>query len=393
MNSRPVICALCLLLGSLPGSAPGAPAGTLDRLVEEFEANLGIALAGKTAADLDLGIALRTLGAVPPRLGRVVEELLLPRLKARGLRSVVQVPGALEEDARRRWAGDHGLELLLELDVMMRTGHLHIVGGLRACDRDLWRDTLHPRPGLLNHLHASARVDAEVRAYQGALASHKLRLSLAEYPLAGGGALALGAGDLDGDGRSELLVLQAREVRVMRYLGRDKGLKLIKRAALEGSTAAVRPRRAMGTLLATDLDGDQKAEVLLRSSEMAQGAELRLVDKNLIQRRALDGFPLAAGPDGDLLFAPALTGRDLLDGRAAVLLKAEQSAPAPAGLPPTFYSYRQATVPQQKGTPLLFCGVVDSAGRFQLLDPEGAKVLAPAPRSTWRTSRMTAPWR
>ena len=221
MLSRAAASLLTLLLVCAPAPSAAKPAGTLDRLADDLDARLGAALGDRALGELDLGLAVRPLGGTPDRLGQVIGRLMLERIRARKPRSLTLAPGGLDEAGRRAWTTARGLELILEVDVMLGTGHLHLVGMLRECDRHLWRDLITPQRGALNHLHASVRMDAEVRAYQGAVSSGSLRLSAETFPVqVGGGILALASADLDGDGRAELLALQSRTLLVLRYLVR-----------------------------------------------------------------------------------------------------------------------------------------------------------------------------
>lgn len=359
---------ILLILLCSPGTASAGPAGTLDRLVADLDVRLGEALGERDLSELDMGLAVRALGGTPDRLGEVVSQLLLARLRARAPRSVSLAARDLDKAAQQAWTDTQGLELLLEVDVTLGTGHLHLVGVLRECDRHLWRDILTPRRGALNHLHASTRMDAEVRAYQGALSSGSLRLSAETSPVPMDGAiLALSSGDLDGDGRAELLVLQPRALLVLKYKGPRRGFTLAYQVPLSGAPAPTRPRRAMGTLLALDRDGDRKPEVLLRSSEMAQGEELALTDGALASRGHLEGYPLAV-TDGALLTCPARPGQDLLDGAVAVW-RTRDKEPAPVtGLPTSFYTLKQARATSAQGPTPVFQAVVDGSGTLRLKD-------------------------
>ena len=367
MLSRPVALLVALMLVFHASLAVAGPAGTLDRLVADLDARLSEGLGGLDLSEQDLGLQVRTLGGAPDRLGEVVGQLLLARLKARAPRSIALAPRGLDEAGRQAWTGARGLELLLEVDVTLGNGHLHLTGILRRCDRHLWRDVLTPRRGALNHLHASTRIDAEVRAYQGTLSRGGLRLSAETFPVhMGGKVLALASRDLDGDGRAELLVLQRHTLQVFSLLSRQKGMKQVTMIHLGGEAAAIRPRRAMGTLLVVDRDGDRKPEVLLRSSEMAQAEELILTDGKLVSRSHLDGYPLALSGD-DLLTCPASSGQDLFSGAGAMVHRAGHEAPIPAaGLPSAFYALRQARGSTAQGLGPIYQGVVDSAGVLAL---------------------------
>jgi len=377
MLSRAAASLLTLLLVCAPAPSAAKPAGTLDRLADDLDARLGAALGDRALGELDLGLAVRPLGGTPDRLGQVIGRLMLERIRARKPRSLTLAPGGLDEAGRRAWTTARGLELILEVDVMLGTGHLHLVGMLRECDRHLWRDLITPQRGALNHLHASVRMDAEVRAYQGAVSSGSLRLSAETFPVqVGGGILALASADLDGDGRAELLALQSRTLLVLRYLGPRKGLSVALQHPLGGQPATIRPRRPMGTLLALDRDGDRKPELLLRSSEQARGEILSMESGGLSSRGELDGYPLA-GDAGSLLTCAARPGQDQLDGAAARILPADGAAPAPAtGLPAAFYALRQAPAPvQKKDEPGAIRALVDSEGVLTLQDPRRGKAL------------------
>ena len=371
--TRSMTAALVLCAGL---AARADSTGTLDRLVGQVSARFAEATAKQPVAKQDLALSVRRgAGEVPAPLVAAVRDLLLGKLTARGFRSVATVSPTGTTAQRQKRARAGGFELLLDLEVTINEGYLHLQGNAIATDRHLWRDLVQPRRGTLTHLHTSVRVDAEVRAFSGSVRARTLRYTPHSHALGAGEVLALDAADLDGDGSVELVVLRTRDVAVLRL--RKGKLERAARVEMISPVAALRPRRAVGTLALTDTDKDGKPEILARSSELQQGAHLALSGKDLVSKGTLAGYPLMAGPGKAHTLAEAVPGQDLLDGaRLATTLTAaaappkdgpQKKAPATAPrLPATFYSFKAVEVSLQKGGTRRHMGLVDAAGRLHL---------------------------
>ncbi len=365
--------------------------GTLDRLVGQVDVRFGVATTKQPAAKQDLALSVRRgAGDVPARLVGAVRDLLLGKLTARGYRSVAAVSPTGTAGQRQKRARAGGFERLLDLEVTIHEGYLHLQGNVAATDRHLWRDLVQPSRGILSHLHASVRVDAEVRAFSGSVKARALRYTPRRHALGAGEVLALDAADLDGDGGVELVVLRNRDVAVLRL--RKGKLERVARAEMTAPAAALRPRRSLGTLALADTDKDGHPEILARTSVLQQGAHLALSGKDLVSKGALAGYPLMAGPGKAHTLAEAEPGRDLLNGaRLATALtaasaqkkgasqpKSDASQPRkvaprpkkaptpPPKLPATFYSFKAVEVSLQKGGTRRHLGLVDGAGRLHL---------------------------
>jgi hypothetical protein len=370
------------LLVSLAGGALGGPAGTLDTLASDLDEKLALALGPRPGLRRsDLALSLRAGDGVSARLVATVKALLLGRLAERGLRSVSELAAARAELERRARAA--GVELLLDLELTIVEGHLHLRGLLRRTDRQLWRDLSQPARGAASHLHASARVDAEVRSYQGSgLASGSARFAQHSFSLGRGEVLALGAGDVDGDGRIELVVLRRAEVEVLRR--GSSAFQTLLRHRPAAPAAAIRPRRPLGALVVADLDRDGKAEILARTSDLERGVELGIArdGKALQLRRELAAYPLAAGPGGkgvELVSALAQPGLDLF--AASSVSVAPGAVPDwLKALPASFYSLRRGSIASPRG-PRRFIGVVDAGGGLSLIGPDAGSTIASGPRA------------
>jgi hypothetical protein len=352
-----------------------APAGTLDQLVSDFDAKLDRALQGHDLRHADLALALRPGAGVSDRLTEVLRTLIKGKLAAKGLRGWSDLlptnhsaqpaahgggaPPRPEEQARGA-----GFELLLDLELLVVEGHLHLRGQLLRTDRSLWRDTLQPDRGAVSHLDANVRIDAEVRAFQSSPAAAAVRFTHHTYPLGRGEILALGAGDLDGDGRADLLALGPRTLEVLKPRS-SGGFVAGPRLQLASPSAPLRSRRPLGTLVVMDRDRNGRAEVFTRTGELEQGAEIVFDGKSLVTRKALAGYPLAAAASGaDLILGHPVPGLDLFGADALVF--------APAGvpawqkqLPATFYTLRTAMVSTKTGRQC-YAGVVDGGGQLQI---------------------------
>ncbi len=383
---RRVLASLAALLALLLSPRVEAvPAGTLDTLAGDLDEKLGLSL--KAEAELkrrDLALSLRAGEGVGARLVSAVRSLLYGRLAERGLRSVSELRATAGSSARaaaqelERKARAGGYELLLDLELAIVEGHLHLRGLLRRTDRQLWRDLRQPDRGAVSHLHASARVDAEIRSYQGSgLPAGAARFAQHSFALGRGELLALAAGDVDGDGRTELVVLRPTEVEVLRRGA--SGFQSTLRYKLTAPAAAIRPRRPLGSAVVADLDRDGKAEILVRTSELERGAELGIArdGKTLVLRRELTAYPLAAGTEGrgvELLSALAQPGVDLFAASSLVLAPASSPDWLKA-LPATFYSLRRTSISSPRG-PRRFVGVVDASGGLALHGPDAGSTIA-----------------
>jgi hypothetical protein len=181
------------------------------------------------------------------------------------------------------------------------------------------------------------------------------------------------------------VVLQPRAVEVLRYRGgAAAGFAPHHRCKLGAPTAALRPRRALGSLVVVDLDRDGRAEILARSSELERGAELALAadGKTLAVRRELTSYPLAAVRASktqlDQIGGALVAGQDLF-ASSALLYAPGPPPPWHKQLPAAFYALRAASVPG-RGGPRRFVGVVDAGGQIQIFGADGDGPLASGQR-------------
>ena len=378
MRRRLSYLLLCALLLGGETTPSAAPAGTLDSLVQDLDGKVDLALQGRTLRRCDLALALGAGSGVTPRLVQAVRGLVVGRMTRKGLRTVGELPRDGDSRQRRRRARAGGYELLLDLELLVVEGHLHVRGELAPVDRVLWRDIVQPDRGALSHLSASVRVDAEVRSYLGQPVASIVRFSPHSMPLGKDEALALAAGDVDGDGRTEVAVLHLRSLQLLRQRS-GGGFATVHTAKLGQTAAASRPRRAHGSLLVGDVDGDGKNELLVRSSELERCVELAWDGRALVARRELDGFPLTALPAAKgraVVFGRMLPGQDLFSAAALTTLPPLASVPEwQKGLPSSFYALRHGTVAARGGRQH-YIAVVDGSGAFSVfLGDQGTPLL------------------
>jgi hypothetical protein len=186
--------------------------------------------------------------------------------------------------------------------------------------------------------------------------------------------LALAAVDLDRDRRAELAALTTREVVVLAPAG--KAMRELGRLVLPGDPAVVRPRDPVGTLVA-DERGAQ-VELLVRSSELADGVALAWQGGALREVRRLAGFPLCPGAQGDLV-----PGRNSFDGAT---VRWDERAPVRFEPPASFFSVLcRPELSDPAGRSLAVAAVVDSerVARMSCRSLEGECAAGPAQRGEY----------
>jgi hypothetical protein len=312
-SSRAICVGFVLMLtgGALcvPAARAGE-AGTLDTLTRTFLSRFDHAVRQKfKRADLLLVIRSTVNSELTAVIRRLVLGGLVERRRVRSCR-LLSVDGKSDRElgaiARKK-----GAELLLILRLEKQAGHLHLKSELRDTSAHLWRDLLQKRRGSLHHLYASARVDAEIRAYlQPSKTVNSSRFTSRALFWGARDVLAMATGDLDGDGRAELVVLRPSVLEIRHVKGAKLPVNVS--VSLSGTLAATSARRRFGTLRVADTDGDKRAEIYLRSSRFAAGAIYVLEKGKLVQRAPIVGFPLwvVAGKPPLLVAAKPVLGRD-----------------------------------------------------------------------------------
>jgi len=111
--------------------------------------------------------------------------------------------------------------------------------------------------------------------------------------------LALAGGDLDGDGRAELVAVTERDVVVLAARGR-RALGEVARAPLPPDPQAIRPRDAVGAAVVVAGAAGARAELWARASTSGRGARYQLEGGELREVAPAGGYPLCARRSAEL---------------------------------------------------------------------------------------------
>ena len=372
-------------LGTQLGTQAGTQPGTIDEMVVAVVRKIAASLpkGSRSGSDLALVVELADGALGSPELLGVVSRQMATRLRREGLRSVKRVaPSSLAQVALRRQLRDTGYEVLVAMKLSVVKGYLHLRGEVFVLSGSYWRDLVDPAPTAVTHVHSSHRVDAEIQAFSPGQNASKVNFALHRFKQRFAPTLALAQGDLDGDGRLELVVLHRSAVTILSYRG--KGVGFSKRATIDfeaspgADLAPIASRRVFGSLVVKDIDGDGKAEIFARSSAFATTRRLNWNSSRTANMKATYAFPLAfwstsssasssssSSSGARPLHAVAALGMDhftsdqLHDGPGKATL--------PPGFPALFYSLKSIELASKNG-PRHFVGVVDTAGRFHLYD-------------------------
>lgn len=255
-------------------------------------------------------------------------------------------PGG-EEPATR--AGRLGYASLVDVSVRSLGNFLHV-------DASVW--TTEPATQRAGFALRS-RVDAELRAYLGGLervSEQTIVARVADLP--GRGYLAMAAADLDGDGRTELALIGADAVSIVRLGASRVGVRLVQVARAhfgpEVPAAPFPTRRALATAVARDRA--VVARVAGRAAPLTVSLEGARASVSRASGPCPDGaFPIDAG------CAELSPGRDFFDDD---ITRPTPAGPAPHQTPGTFYVHASRTLRTREGQVVSYEAIVTPHGRL-----------------------------
>lgn len=211
---------------------------------------------------------------------------------------------------------------LVYVQLEIARGELRATADLYPVVQNGWDRLRNPAPGPRAHAYASASIDAEVRSFMSPVLLEQASVHRAKHEE--GEVLAIGCGDVDGDGGLELALVSRTRV----ALGKIRGGKLSIVRATPWHDIASRAPVPMREPLASVLVGPRlhRNEILLGSTDRAFVA----TDANLATLRALTGIPV---PGSEACALP-LPAEGAFDGDAVTCTPPPKGEPAVAFTPP-----------------------------------------------------------
>lgn len=269
-----------------PPAAPVAPAAaprtsSLAQVVAELTRALGPVPAGALVAtsSITTDVPAPRADELALRLGAQLAGRLGP---ARAHTQPVSLPVA------RSLSGRAASLVYVQLEIVK--GELRATADLYPVVSNGWERLRNPVPGPRAHAFASAPLDAEIRGFLAPVVLEQASVHKAKHDE--GDVLAIGCGDVDGDGGLELVTVTKARVSI----GRLRGGKLVVHKSAPWSSLASRTPVPMRDPLAAVLVSPvpHRGEIFVGTTDRGGVA----TDANLVTRRALTGIPVA-GLDGD----------------------------------------------------------------------------------------------
>lgn len=322
--------ALALSLSLAAAKAPPPKEGTLDRLAAEVTSAVG-------AKGFEPPMGVYVEGAPAP-LERAFASVLAARLAAARLAPVVV--DAKDATEAEKLARERGVRSLVRLTLGLTDARLTVRGDALSTWVNFWSGATPTRSGPAIALTAQADVDAQVLALADRpppAVGTPLALSLSTLARLSKVPAALAVADLDGDQRAEVLVLTGEQVLVFDGAGKPGW-----RAELSGPLAARPCRDAFGAVsVAAGKVSAWSAKREKPELFSAQGEPLGAGDAVTVDTLTLHPDP------GFNRFQPALTwaGKPLLFpsppqavsvfGALALVVFPDGTASLPRGVAPT----------------------------------------------------------
>ena len=215
-----------------------------------------------------------------------------------------------------------------------------------------WDRIRNPLPSPTGHAFATAKIDAEVRAFLAPLVLEQASVHRARHDE--GEVLAVGCGDVDGDGGDELVLVSRSRV----AMGRVKGGKFVVERTAPWSALAPRAPVAMREPLAGAVVGGGRVDV-----GTTERASVTLT-RDFVAHAPIAGVP-AWGGDGVVCLASEASA-GAFDGApfdCTVAREQKQRLAVPA---PRFDAFAASTVVDAAGAARSIVAVREPSGKLRL---------------------------
>lgn len=269
-----------------PNAAP-AHAGAILHIAHEIAQGLGQVPAGAVV------VASAIATDVPAPKGDELAVRIAAQVAGRiGVAKAHPQPGALA--VARGLSGRAASLVYLQLEIAK--GELRVTADLYPVVSNGWERLRNPVPGPRAHAFAMAPLDAEIRGFLVPVLLEQASVHKIKHDE--GDVLAVGCGDVDGDGGLELVIVTRARVAIAKV----RAGKLVVQRAAAWSTIASRAPVPMREPLASVLVSPpgHRGEILVGTTDRGGVA----VDAALVARRQLTGLPVIGG-DGDACTTPS----------------------------------------------------------------------------------------